>query len=225
VNGICSCGSPAHCYQPGVAVGFIYADLWGELSTHLAPQHLFTQSSPGCDASATSFPFSKHTGGGDTAPAFSGLSVYLQFTWEVSLPPLQSSFPHTTTFTSFPTSGFWVWATTPAFCSRQEGPSPPPVLSALPPLCYVSFFVVIIQFFSLFFPWVGGRSVQGAMLIWPRVVCGSTTCHIAHLVVCVSRADRSWCLAAREPSRFLRLRWSEDAMCGLGVWRSQNFSS
>jgi hypothetical protein len=39
-------------------------------------------------AAATSFPLSKHTGGGDTAPAFSGLHVYLQFKWEVGLPPL-----------------------------------------------------------------------------------------------------------------------------------------
>jgi hypothetical protein len=36
---------------------------------------------------ATSFPLSKHTGGGDTAPAFSGLLVYLQFTWQVGLSP------------------------------------------------------------------------------------------------------------------------------------------
>jgi hypothetical protein len=34
-----------------------------------------------------SFPLSRHTGVGDTAPAFSGLHVYLQFTWEVGLPP------------------------------------------------------------------------------------------------------------------------------------------
>jgi hypothetical protein len=26
------------------------------------------------------------------------------------------------------------------------------------------------------------------MLIWPRVVCGSTMCHLAHLVVCFSQA-------------------------------------
>jgi hypothetical protein len=38
-------------------------------------------------ASATSFSLSKHTGEGDTAPAFSGLRVYLQFMWEVGLPP------------------------------------------------------------------------------------------------------------------------------------------
>jgi hypothetical protein len=38
-------------------------------------------------ATATSFPLSKHIGGGDTASAFSCLHVYLQFTWEVGLSP------------------------------------------------------------------------------------------------------------------------------------------
>jgi hypothetical protein len=58
-------------------------------------------------ASATSFPLSKHTGKGDTAPAFSGLRVYLQFMWEVGLPPLLWSFPPTATFTSFPAPDYW----------------------------------------------------------------------------------------------------------------------
>jgi hypothetical protein len=80
VNGICGCGLPACCCQPAFAGGVIYADLSGELSTHLALQALFTQSSPVCDATATSFPLSKHTGGGDTAPTFSGLRVCLQLT-------------------------------------------------------------------------------------------------------------------------------------------------
>jgi hypothetical protein len=90
-NGICSCGLPAHCCQPAVAGGIIYADLWGELSTHLDLQALFIQSSVR-DATVTSVPLSKHTGGGDTAPAFSGLHVYLQFTWEVGLPPFPVEF-------------------------------------------------------------------------------------------------------------------------------------
>jgi hypothetical protein len=37
-------------------------------------------------ASATCFPLSKHTGRGDAPPAFSGLHVCLQLTWEVGLP-------------------------------------------------------------------------------------------------------------------------------------------
>jgi hypothetical protein len=40
--------------------------------------------------------------------------------------------------------------------------------------------LLIIQFFFLFSPGVG-RSIQGAMLIWPRVVCGSSMYHLAHL--------------------------------------------
>jgi hypothetical protein len=46
------------------------------------------------------------------------------------------------------------------------------------------FLLLIIQFFFLF-SLGGGQSAQGAMLIWPRVVCGSTTCCLGHLVVCV----------------------------------------
>jgi hypothetical protein len=49
----------------------------------------------GTTATITSFPHSKHTGGGDTAPAFSGRRVYLQLTWEVGLPPSPVEFsPH-----------------------------------------------------------------------------------------------------------------------------------
>jgi hypothetical protein len=73
-NGICSCGLPAGCCQPAVAGGVIYADLWGELSSHLAPQALFTQSSPVREPLLQAFPFPS-TGKGDTAPAFSGLYV------------------------------------------------------------------------------------------------------------------------------------------------------
>jgi hypothetical protein len=47
-------------------------------------------------ASGTRFSLSKHTGEGDTAPAFSGLHVYLQFMGEVDLPhsPVQISSHH-----------------------------------------------------------------------------------------------------------------------------------
>jgi hypothetical protein len=48
---------PARCCQPAVAGGVIYADLWGELSTHLAPQALFTQSSPVREPLLQAFPF------------------------------------------------------------------------------------------------------------------------------------------------------------------------
>jgi hypothetical protein len=141
-------------------------------------------------ASATSFPLSKHTGGGDTAPAFSGLRVCLQLTWEVGLPPLLWSFPPSSTLASFPAPGCWACAAAPALSSQarlvylQSGrdfPSPP---SALIALCYVSllFLLFIIQFllFSL-----GGVGLSRGYADLSRVVCGSTMSHLAHLVVCV----------------------------------------
>jgi hypothetical protein len=79
-NGICSCDSPARFCQPGVAGGVIYADLWGELSTHLAPQALFAQISPVCEPLLQAFPFLS-TGKNYSVPTLSGLRVYLQFMW------------------------------------------------------------------------------------------------------------------------------------------------
>jgi hypothetical protein len=152
----------------------------------------------------------------------------------VPSPPLQWSFPHTATFTSFPAPRLLGGCATPAFSgqlvyllSREGLPLTPLVLGGPRPLCYVSFFVVVyysVWVFSLF-SLGGGQSIQGAMLIWPRVVCGSTMCRLAHLVVHFSQASRSCHLAAREPSWFLHLTWSGDAMRGLGVWRSRSFAS
>jgi hypothetical protein len=85
--------------------------------------------------------------------------------------------------------------------------------------------LLFIQFFFSLFSLGGGRSVQGTMLIWPRVVCGRTACHLADLVVCFSQAGRSWRLVVWESSWFLRLLWSGNAMHGLGVWRSWGFAS
>jgi hypothetical protein len=61
-NGICSCGLPARCCQPDVAGGIIYADLRGELSTHLALQALFTQISPVREPLLQAFPFPSTVG-------------------------------------------------------------------------------------------------------------------------------------------------------------------
>jgi hypothetical protein len=57
VNGYLCCGLPARCCQPAVAGGVIYADLRGELNTHLALQALFTQSSPVHEPLLQVFPF------------------------------------------------------------------------------------------------------------------------------------------------------------------------
>jgi hypothetical protein len=132
------------------------------------------------------------------------------------LSPLSSGTLFTTLLQAFPFQCCWVGATTAAFSGQLvylqfcEGlPLPPSlVVQVTHPLCYVSFFVVVI-YYSVWccspFSLCGVQSVQGAMLIWPRDVCGNITCHLSHLVVCFSRADRSWHLAALEPSWFLRL--------------------
>jgi hypothetical protein len=160
-----------------------------------------------------------HTAKGDTAPAFSGLCVYLQFMWEVGLPPspvqfsshcpfisfpapdywavllllpaamfiysscgkwvfppLLWSFPPSATLTSFPAPGCWACAPAPARASpTHPGRIPFPNLqcSVCPPLL-PRVFIVLIAYYSVSpFSLGGGQSVQGAMLLWPRVVCGS----------------------------------------------------
>jgi hypothetical protein len=123
------------------------------------------KSSPGWTTTATSFPLSKHTGGGDSAPAFSGRHVYLQFTWKVGLPPILWNFPPIATFTSFPAPGCLACAAAPAFSNQlaylqfHEGfPLSPSLALRVPrPLCYMSFLVVVAycSVFFFFFPWVG----------------------------------------------------------------------
>jgi hypothetical protein len=92
---------------------------------------------------------------GAAAPAFSGWLVYLQFAWGIAPPPLSGA-----------------WGTPPS-------------------LLHVFFFFIqllvyySVCFFPFFSPLGEGQSVQGAILIWPSVVCGSTICRLAHLVICV----------------------------------------
>jgi hypothetical protein len=68
------------------------------------------------------------------------------------------------------------------YSSRKDS-SPLPLQLQGAPLSLQHVFIVLIAYYSvsLFSPG-GGQSVQGAMLIWPRVVCGSATYHLAHLV-------------------------------------------
>jgi hypothetical protein len=103
--------------------------------------------------------------------------------------PLLCSFPPFATLTSFPAPGCWVHAAAPALSGQawfvylqfQEGfPSTPfSAQSAPPSLLHV--FIVLIAYYSvsLFSPG-GGHSVQGAMLIWPKVVCRSIVYHLAY---------------------------------------------
>jgi hypothetical protein len=89
------------------AGAFIYADLWGELSTHLAPRLCLLRVLLCASCCYKLSPFQAHWGG-DTAPTFSGLRVYLQLTWKVSLPPSPVD------FTSFPAPDYWECAAAPA---------------------------------------------------------------------------------------------------------------
>jgi hypothetical protein len=115
---------------------------------------------------ATIFPISKHTGGCDTAPAFSGLCVYLQFTWEVGLPPLLWSFPPTAAFTSFPSPRLLggcrhsclLWPGLFIYSSMRDCPYLPLQHSGSPALfatCLFCCCYCLFSIFSLFFPWVG----------------------------------------------------------------------
>jgi hypothetical protein len=104
----------------------------------------------------------------------------------------------------------WGVAPSPVFSAQGAQPSL---------LCVFLLLLLIIQFFFSFFP-------GGAMLIWPRVVCGRTACRLAHLVVCIfpSSLGTSIWWQHRSPW-FLRSTWSGNAMHRLGMWRSQSFAS
>jgi hypothetical protein len=100
--GIYGCGLSAHCCQSAVAGSIIYVDLWGELSTHLAPQALFTQSSPVYEPLLQAFPFPS-TLGEVTLHLLSQVCMFIyssQGKWV--FPPLLWNFPPSTTLTSFP---------------------------------------------------------------------------------------------------------------------------
>jgi hypothetical protein len=114
---ICGCGLPACCCQPAVAGCIIYADLWGELSTHLAPQALFTQSSLVHKPLLQAFPIPS-TLGEVTLHLLSQACVFIYSScgkWV--FPPFLWSFPPSSTLTSFPAPGCWACAPAPARAS------------------------------------------------------------------------------------------------------------
>jgi hypothetical protein len=79
-------------------------------------------------------------------------------------------------------------------------------------------FFQLLVYYSDFFSLGGGQSVQGAVLI----------CHVPLSSpgdLRLLKQSGSWCLVVREPSWFLHLTWSGDAMHGLGMWRSWSFAS
>jgi hypothetical protein len=193
VNGICGCVLPAHCCQSAVAGCVIYAYLRGELSTQLALQALFTQSCTVREPLLQAFPFPSTLGEVTLHPLSQAcVFVYISHGKWV-FPPLLWSFPPSATLTSFLAPGCWVRAPTPArtipahlaclFTVLGRIPFPQSlVLSAPHPLSHVSLLLLFLITQFLFFSPGGGWSVQGSMLLWPRLVCGSITYREAHLV-------------------------------------------
>jgi hypothetical protein len=168
VNGICSCGLPTHCCQPAVAGCIIYADLRDELSTHLAPQTLFTQSSPVCEP---------------LLQAFSGLHVCLQLTWEVGLPSSPVEFSSLRHSHKLSTPGCWARTPTPTgasparlaclFTVPERILFPQSLALSVPhPLSSVFLLLLLLITQFLFFPWVEVGLSRGLCCSGPRLSVG-----------------------------------------------------
>jgi hypothetical protein len=105
-------------------------------------------------------------------------------------------------------------------------PLPPSVLRVPHPLFYVSFLLLLFSIQFFFSPgWgsvcPGGYADLAQDCLWEYHMPLSSPCGL-HL----SKPSGHWCLVvAWEPSWFLHLTWSGDAMHRLGVWRSQSFAS
>jgi hypothetical protein len=80
---------------------------WGELSTHLALQALFTQSSPVHEPLLQAFPFPSTLGKVTLHPLSQACMFIYSSCGKWVFAPLLCSFPTTTTFTSFSALDYW----------------------------------------------------------------------------------------------------------------------
>jgi hypothetical protein len=164
---------------------------------------------------------------------------YLEFVWGSAPPSLSSGVCHkTATVTSFPhykiaghePSLLLSLASLFIYSSHEGVPLPHSQdLKAFCPLCYMSFFffpaacLLFSLFFSFFPP---GWGVSLCRLCWFVPGFSVGVLHATYLLTWGSANQvRSWHLVAWEPSWFLHLMWSRDAMHGLGVWRCWSFAS
>jgi hypothetical protein len=98
---------PGCCCQLVVAGEVIYADLRGELSTHLDLQALFTQSIPVQEPLLQAFSFPSTLGEVTLHPLSQACVFVYSSCGKWVFPPLLWSFPPTITFTSFPAPDYW----------------------------------------------------------------------------------------------------------------------
>jgi hypothetical protein len=141
-------------------------------------------------------------------------------------PLLLWSFPPSTTLTRFPTPGCLAHTPTPTgafpawpslFIYSSEKDSPPPLFRAqCTTPSFPHFFIVFIAYYSIIILG-GGWSVQGAMLIWSSVVCGSTVVLLSSPCPRLPKPSGHGRLAARGPSLFLCLMWSGDSLRQLKI--------
>jgi hypothetical protein len=157
----------AICCQPDVAGGIIYAHLRGELSTHLALQALFTQSSPVRKPLLQAFPFPStlaevtlhrflrpgclfiaHVGSGPSPLSHKNSAIFLP-------PPLSQAFPllvarHTLPLPPSP-------ARPSLFIYSSVKDSPLPLFGAQgSPLSLQRVFIVLIAYYSVSLFFLGG---------------------------------------------------------------------
>jgi hypothetical protein len=202
---LCSSGLPICCCQPAVVGGFIYADLRGELNTHLAPHALFTQNSPVWEPPLQAFSFPSTLGEVTLYPLSQACMFIYSSHGKWVFPSLLWSFPPTTTFTSFLAPGYWACSAAPAFSSQlvylqfcYGFPSPPS-------LVHVFFVVIAYYSVSLFLPgWgsacPGGYADLAQGCLWGYHIPLSSPCGL-HLL----KPSGHWRLVVRQPSLFLHL--------------------
>jgi hypothetical protein len=199
--------------QPAVAGGIIYADLWGELSTHLPPQALFTLSSPVCEPLLQAFLFPSTLGDVKLHPFSQACMFVYSSHGKWVFPSLLWSFPPSATLTSFPTPGCWECSSAPTLSGEaqlislqfREGFSSPALQhsGALPYLLCV--FIVLIAYYSvsLFSPGGGSLGPGGYAdlahgCLWEYRVLLSSPCGPR-----LPKLSGCGCLVARGPSLFL----------------------
>jgi hypothetical protein len=100
-----------------------------------------------------------------------------------------------------------LWPNRLVYLQFREGfPSPNLRCAQCPPPSFPLVFIVLIAYYSVsLFSLGGGWSVQGDMLLWPRIVCGSTAVLLSSPCLHLPKPSGRGRLAARGPSWFLHL--------------------